>query len=158
MNGRRAFLLVAALFILIVLLLLGMGLMNSQSARYRAAARAQESAQALELALSGMDDVRVKLETDANFPPNPAEDQMNFNYAEDVQVAGANIGSYEVTLDTTFNKPPFNIVKVRVVGSVGPKEKPRAQRVLTAELVRNYSEVVSDVRWKWVNQQDWGGP
>jgi type II secretory pathway component PulK len=132
MRHRKAFLIVTALFVLAVLLVLGMGLMNSQSARYRAAAQSQDTAQALELAMSGLDDARVKLELDANFPPNPAEDQMNFNYAEDVQIAGTDIGSFEVTVDTTYNQPPFYLVKLRVTGSVGPKEKPRAQRVMTS--------------------------
>lgn len=160
MKLRRAFLIVTALFVLSILLVLGMGLMNSQSARYRGAVHAQDTAQALELAQSGLDDVRSKLELDPNFPPNPAEDQPTFNYAEDVidSITTTAVGSFEVTVDTTYNKPPFNLVKVRVVGSVGPKEKPRAQRILTAELLRNYSETAADVRWRWVNQQDGGAP
>lgn len=159
MKARRGFLIIAALFVLTVLLVLGMGLMSTQSARYRGTARLIEATQAHELALSGMEDARSKLALNPNFPPNPAEDQPVFNYAEDVvdSITGKTIGSYEVTIDTASNHPPYLIIRVTSTGTVGPRESPLAQRILRGELQRQYGTTPATTLFRWVNLQDMGG-
>lgn len=156
---RRGFLLIVSLLLLTILLVLGMGLMNSQTSRYRDLAALSLAVQAHELALSGFEDARSKLELNSNFPPNPAEDQPQFNYAEDVSNAinGKMVGSYEVKLDFARDIPPFFLVKVTSTGTVGPKEAPKAQRILQAELQRCNSATAANRIWRWVSLNDLGG-
>ena len=156
---RRGFLIIAALLMLTVLLVLGMGLMSSQSSRYRDMQQLSLATQAHELALSGLEDVRAKLELNPNFPPNPAEDQPFFNYAEDVTnpITSKPLGSYEVAMDFSSNQPPFYLIKITATGTVGPKESPQAQRVLKAELQRQYDALTANRIWRWVSLNDLGG-
>lgn len=154
---RRGFLILASLVILIFLLILGMGLMSAQQARYRGLQRCQEAAQAFQLAQAAMEDIRYKLEADPTFPPNPANDQPLFNYAEDVDVGGTRVGSYEVLLDRSLAGPPYQILRVTCTGTVGPKESPTAQRVLRAELRRRIHDDPAQVTWRWVYFEDRGG-
>ena len=130
-----------ALLVLISLLLLGMGLMSAQTARYRGVNRSQEAAQAFQLAQAGLEDVRLKLEVDTNFPPNPGDDQPLFNFAEDVQIGATTIGSYEVTLDRTHEAPARTV----------------AQRILKVELQRVPEDDPTKVVWRWASFQDMGG-
>ncbi len=152
----KGFLLVAALLIISLLLIVGYGLMSVQSSRYRASSKTVSAAQALHLAMAGFEDVRAKLELDQDFPPNPAEDQKIFNYAEDVADMGNPIGSYEVEVDTEHDRAPWFLVKVTCTGVVGPKEKPLATRRVIAELRHMTSEDTADVRWVWVKFEDLG--
>ncbi len=152
----KGFLLVASLLIISLLLIVGYGMMSVQSGRYRASSKTVSSAQALQLALAGFEDVRAKLELDQDFPPHPAEDQKIFNYAEDVIDAGNPIGSYEVEVNTEHNRAPWFLVKVTCTGVVGPKEKPLASRRVIAELRHMTSDVTADVRWVWVKFEDLG--
>lgn len=69
---RRGFLLIAALLITIILLVSGLGVMSAQASRYAASARIAEGMQAKNAALSGLEDVRVKLAKDVKFPPRAA--------------------------------------------------------------------------------------
>ena len=154
---RRGFLALVSLLILIFLLLLGMGLMSAQSARYRGLNRAQEAAQAFQLAQAGLEDIRLKLEVDPAFPPNPGDDQPLFNFAEDVTVGSETIGSYEVLLDRDYETPPYQLIRITSTGTVGPKERPVAQRVLKAELQRVPGEDPTKVVWRWASFQDLGG-
>jgi hypothetical protein len=154
---RRGFLLMVSLLILIFLLVLGMGLMSAQSARYRGLNRSQEAAQAFQLAQAGLEDIRFKLEIDPSFPPNPGDDQPLFNFAEDVQIGPDAIGSYEVLLDRSYEKPPYQLIRITSTGTVGPKERPIAQRVLKAELQRAPEEDPTKVVWRWASFQDMGG-
>lgn len=146
-----------ALLVLIFLLLLGMGLMSAQTARYRGVNRSQEAAQAFQLAQAGLEDIRFKLEVDPGFPPNPGDDQPLFNYAEDVKIGAVEVGSYEVLLDRSHQKPPYQLISVTSTGTVGPKEHPIAQRVLKAELQRVPEDDPTKVVWRWASFQDLGG-
>lgn len=154
---RRGFLLMVSLLVLIFLLLLGMGLMSAQSARYRGVNRSQEAAQAFQLAQAGMDDIRFKLEVDPGFPPNPGDDQPLFNFAEDVKIGADEVGSYEVQLDRSHEKPPYQLISVTCIGTVGPKEHPVAQRILKAELQRVPEDDPTKVIWRWASFEDLGG-
>ena len=154
---RRGFLLMVSLLVLIFLLLLGMGMMTAQTARYRGVNRCQEAAQAFQLAQAGLEDIRFKLEVDPGFPPNPGDDQPLFNYAEDVTIGSDDIGSYEVVLDREHQKPPYQLMRVTSTGTVGPKEHPIAQRILKAELQRVPEDDPTKVVWRWVSFEDLGG-
>lgn len=162
LGRRRGVLLIVAMLVLSLLLILGMGIMGSQQARYRAAVRSVDSAQALCLAEAGLEDVRVKLEKDRSFPPLAADDQSSFSYSETLSNAGQELGSYYVEIDWSYDVAPYSILKITCIGCVGPRENPRAQRTLRGELQRvsNISNVgllpanPTDVTFRWVSLQD----
>lgn len=142
---RRGMLLVVALLVLGVALLAGMGLMSSQVSNYRGVHAAQDAAMALCLAQSGLEDARLKLERDALFPPrgdgnlvqpdtgSKPQEQSLFTYSEDLYLSGKRVGSYRVSIDTSF-VPGYQFVRIISNGLVGLTEAPSAQRVLKVDL------------------------
>ena len=74
-----------ALVIMLLRLVMGIGLMTVQSTKYRAAVQATAASQALALAESGLEDIRVKLNFDHRFLPRAGEGQSTFTYAEDIK-------------------------------------------------------------------------
>ena len=85
-SHKRGFVLVAVLLISIILLVSGLGIMSAQASRYAASAVISEGLQARNAALSGLEDVRVKLAKDVKFPPRKSKDrgQFKFAYSEDL--------------------------------------------------------------------------
>lgn len=145
MRSRRGILLVTALMVCIVLLLVGMGLLGSQASRYEAARQSTYISQARQLALAGLEDARVKLEMDINFPPPPGPQQDLFSYSETLVTAPDpnHWGTYTVVVDMTYATdilyPPPTVatghyIAVTSVGTVGPTVKPIAQYRLRAEI------------------------
>lgn len=131
---RRGMLLVVALLVLGVALVAGMGLMASQVSNYRGINSVEDSALALCLAQAGLEDARLKLERDLDFPPTGNPDQILFTYSEDVLVGGKRIGSYRVGVDTAFRSSDYDMVRVTSTGLVGSQSDPTAQRTIKIDL------------------------
>jgi len=136
---------VTALMVCIVLLLIGMGLLGSQASRYEAARQSTNISQARQLAIAGLEDARIKLEMDINFPPPPGPQQELFSYSEQlVDDPDPNRwGTYTVVVDMTYATdilyPPPTVttghyIAITSVGTVGPTIKPIAQYRLRAEI------------------------
>ncbi len=107
---------------------LGIAFLGSRGTQYQSANYAFLDNQARWLARSGIEDARTKLNRDWQFPPRHALGQPLTTYSEQVSDAnGARVGSYEVTLDTTYQLPPYNLLKIESTGRVGPAEAPRAE-------------------------------
>jgi Tfp pilus assembly protein PilX len=118
-----------------VLLVLGLGLLSERSSQYRATMQAGQSAMAEALAEAGLEDARVKLDKDADFPPLGAEDQLLFSYSETVNnLSGQPVGSYEVQVDLRWRRPPWEIVRVTSTGTVGSVDNPLSQSSTTMEI------------------------
>lgn len=134
---KRGILMITALMICTVLLLIGMGLLGSQSSRYEAAKQSTYISQARQLALAGLEDARLKLEMDLNFPPPPGPEQDTFSYSEVLQTDPATYqGTYSVVIDTTYanDVSESNYITVTSVGTVGPPIQPIAQYRMRAEI------------------------
>lgn len=88
------------------------------------------------LAEAGLEDARVKLDRDLTFPPPGAVDQLVFTYEEPVMSldGSTQVGNYRVTIDKRWAEPPFRLVRITSVGTVGDESTPVARRELTAEL------------------------
>lgn len=134
MIQRRGMLMIVALLVLGVALVAGIGLMSSQVANYRGVNAVEEQAQALALAQAGLEDARVKLEKDLDFPPAGDPAQKLFTYSEDLVVGGKRLGSYRVSIDTSFVSTDYDMIRITSTGLVGPSEDPRAQRTLKVDL------------------------
>lgn len=147
-TARRGILLITALMICIILLLIGMGMLGSQASRYEAARQTTYISQARQLALAGLEDARVKLEMDVNFPPPRGPNQELFSYSERLvdDTDARRWGTYTVLVDMTYATdilfPPTatgRYIAVTSVGTVGPTTKPIAQYRLRAEIDNQFT-------------------
>jgi hypothetical protein len=153
---------VAALFLFVILLALGMGLMSAQSSRMKAARAQGQAIQAKALALAAWDDVRVKLGKDLFFPP-ATRGQEFFSYSEDVyDKDDVFFGTYSVTIDTRYQRlgrtgngstaSQVNVYDgfyiITCIGKVGGRDQePSAERALRFEVdMRNFSVIRAEDR------------
>ncbi len=143
MKIRRGFVLVFSLLLLLLMALGGMILLGQRAAQYRAAALAPKTALARALAQAGLEDARVKLEKDLNFPPPGDLNQVLFSYEEAVRdLDGQLVGHYFVTVDGRHRvpeQPPAayapSLVVVTAMGRAGPDpEAPEAVYGLRMEV------------------------
>ena len=133
---QRGSTLVAALLVSVVLLLAGMGFLGQRAAQNRAVNGALLNAQARALAEAGLEDAIQKLSKDNRFPPFNADGQTVFTYQETApDVSGNPLGQYQVTVDVTYQRPPYSIIKLISIGQVGPSNGPwQATAQLESEL------------------------
>lgn len=133
---KRGGVLIAVLLLLALLLIIGMALLGKESYHLQAAGQTAHSEAAYELAMAGLEEARVKLDKDIRFPPHRDSEQPTFSYTEEVADVdgGPVVGRYEVTLDRRWEGPPYQVWRIRVVGTLGTLEDPLAQRTLTATL------------------------
>ena len=160
MIRKRGFLLITALLVCVILLLIGMGMLGSESSRYAAMRHAATSSQARQMALAGLEDARAKLELDASFPPDPGPGQTTFSYSERLDLDSNTSGTYSVTIDRVQAGTPAAVLVVTSVGSIGPISKPIAQYKLRAEMDLSQSRpaagngIQSNRYFRWTHIQD----
>ena len=133
---RGGFLLITTLMVAILIFLVCGAMVHRRSRQYEAANNQVAGAQALALAEAGLEDARVKLNKDADFPPFGSEDQLIYSYIEPVfDLDGTTpLGSYEVIVDMRRREPPFQIVRLTSVGTCGQTANPLATSTVTVEL------------------------
>lgn len=133
---RRGFLLITTLMVSILIFLVCGALVYRRSRQYEAANNQVAGVQALALAEAGLEDARVKLNKDADFPPFGSEDQLVFSYVEPVyDLDGTTpLGSYEVIMDMRWREPPVQIMRITSIGTYGQTTKPLALSTVTVEL------------------------
>ncbi len=123
------------LLVMVLLLVMGLGFLGKQADTYRASAQTAAASQALEVAMAGLEDARVKLMKDFKFPPPGEVDQPQYCYTEILRDPGGQaVGSYTVTIDSRWKGPPSSILKIEVWGYWGdPDNPPISSRRVTAE-------------------------
>lgn len=140
---RHGFILVVCLLLLSLFLLGGMAMMGQRAAQYRGAAMLQKLARARALAEAGLEDFRVKLQKDQNFPPPGDQHQNLFTYSEIVtDMANNRVGHYTVTVDSRYrtpSQPPDpespSVVLATSVGALGSDRlRPEAVYALRLEV------------------------
>ncbi|MFA7484390.1 MAG: hypothetical protein WC314_28120 [Vulcanimicrobiota bacterium] len=137
MTRARGSILIVVLMLITVLLVMGMGFLASRVGEYRAARQAVLSVQAKGLAMAGMEETRVKLLKDFDFPPIAAIDQPAYQVVEPVHdLDGTTVlGFYEATVETDKIAPPYYLLTVDSVGLVGSdRTAPQARRRLRARI------------------------
>jgi hypothetical protein len=137
----RGSVLIASLLLSSIILLVGLGFWGKRRAQYQATLSQRGQMVALSLAEAGLEEARIKLLKDRNFPPWQ-EGQQSFSYRENLAA-----GSYEVILRRLprENPPPPNnpvpgaqpneYILVECIGSAGPVGAPNARRRIQAEMV-----------------------
>lgn len=152
--------LIATLLISTILLILGLAYLGRRANQVKFALAEQESTRALELALAGLETVRVKLDKDPQFPPLEPLGRKIYSYSEfiyDLDEVSL-IGRYEVTLDGQYLVPPYRILRVKVVGELADEV---ARRVILAEFdmsptLRHDAATENPRYFDMVNFQDMG--
>jgi len=131
---RRGFLLAVVLVLSVVLLVMGMGYLGSVSTQYASTYQSLAAAQARALCMAGLEDARIKLEKDPEFPPTGSQGQ-SFSYTEEVtDLSGKLLGNYQIFIDSTYRNAPFKVLLIRCQGQCGPRTKPTAQNTIRATL------------------------
>ena len=136
MSNRRGVLLVITLLLGVILFIVGLAFLGKRAPQYKAAEQASLSVLAHAMAEAGMEDARVKLEKDNRFPPPGVGGQLLYTYSGNIYAADAVtvVGSYTVSIDSTYAKGPYSIRKVSSVGNSGPRSQIVARQRITAEL------------------------
>ncbi len=139
MSRRRGVLYVSVLMLTMMLLVLGMAFLSGQGPEAQRGRDAEDAAQAQELARAGIEDARIKLANDIEFPP-VGVDQLVFSYTELVD----GLGSFRVHIDSANRRKPHYLYALVSEGFVGPATKPRARARILAWIDTRTVEVV---RW-----------
>jgi hypothetical protein len=127
---------VITLLVCILIFLVCGAMVYSRTRQYEAANHQVAEARALAIAEAGLEDARVKLNKDADFPPMGSEDQLVFSYVEEVRdLDGVTVlGSYEVVVDMRWREAPVQIIRVTSIGISGDMDQPQARSRVTMDL------------------------
>lgn len=132
----RGSVLILVLVLISLVFVLGIVFLAYRATQYKAARQSTLAVQARQLAWVGLEQTRVKLMKDLNFPLSGDEDQLLFGLTENVySLDGSDlVGSYRVVVDSTYSQEPYFLIRLTVTGLVGPPDRPLARRTLSAEL------------------------
>lgn len=129
----KGFMLILALFMVTFIAVLALAFLGVGASSYSSAQTTRLQQQALQLAYSGIEDARVKLQRDPLFPPSAGEETKFYSYSESVHdlASGPLIGSFEVTVDQTYQEAPYFLIRVLATGRIpnGGKEIKKTVRV-----------------------------
>lgn len=134
-RGRRGFLLVFALLLVVLIAMLGLSLLNIQRAQHSSSQAALESLQARSLARAGMADAELKIAKDPFFPSGVGDNQDVFSYSEDVDTvrSATPVGRFTVTVDRSF-EDLHGVVRIESTGIVGQNAGSSARYTIYGEL------------------------
>lgn len=150
---RRGSALVVTLLMSLCILALALGLFEQSKELYRGASDLTAGERARAIAWAGLEDARLKLGLDPDFPPRLALGQTRFSYGEPFdELDGSPLGSYQVELDATWSQD-HRVMRVRSVGVLGALDNPTARVRLTADLDLDASR---SSRFRWLHFQDGG--
>lgn len=116
----RAFFLILALFVVTFISVLALAFLTGGPLNYRTSLTIKLEQQARWLAHSGIEDARIKLQKDPNFPPPMGPEGIFYSYAEQVTNlgGGATIGSYEVIVDQSRATTPYFLIVLHSTGRI----------------------------------------
>ncbi|MHC9539749.1 MAG: hypothetical protein AB9903_09515 [Vulcanimicrobiota bacterium] len=160
---EKGSLLIMSLLLSLVLLILGMAFLTVKSMRYKGSAMAGAYAQVSAIAEAGIEDARIKIAKDPEFPPPGDKDQNVFCYSESVlDIDGTTlIGTYTVTIDSSMNYPPYLVIRITSTGLAGPLEEPYAKKTIETELdmsekLRDNPAAVNPNFFRFINWKESG--
>jgi hypothetical protein len=140
---------------------MGVSFLTIKEMQYKSAVFLERSVMAGLIAEAGMEDARIKLEKDFDFPPRGDEDQTLLAYSEPFyDMDGTTlIGHYAILIDISRKEPPYFIIRITSIGTVGDADAPLARRKIVAELdiptIRGGSTTNPDF-FRYINWQDSG--
>lgn len=164
MVRRRAFLLITVLILSGILLVMGLAYLTGLIRRHQATSQMVLDSQAQALARAGLEEVRLKMNLDLHFPPQGSIGQESFNYSEPViDSRGRIVGSYEVTLDSSYLSSGYEVCIITVTGNLLSSVDPN--RVVARHTYRAYLDTyqpdgapVNPTFWTLLRLDDLGVP
>lgn len=135
-HRRRGVLLVLVLILVATLFIMAAGFLSTKTRERQAARLTQDSFQAQQLAYSGLESVRVRLQNDFNFPPaTMGPEQEVFKFTEVVRnyEDTKDVGLYQIFCDRRWVDPPFWLLRVTAVGQVGDADGNPVRHKIIAE-------------------------
>ena len=135
-DKSRGAVLIVTMFLVLFIFVLGLGLLGRRAPQYESATQATLEAQARALAEAGLEDARVKLNHDQDFPPPGDDGQEIFSYRETVlDVDGQPVGYFDVQVDLSRKAAPAALIWVTSSGVVSDPLRPTTliRKILRAE-------------------------
>jgi hypothetical protein len=171
LHGRttipRGSVLIVVLILLMVLFIMGMTLLGIKSTQAKSAMLMKYAVVARYIAEAGMEDARIKLIKDLDFPPRSSGSEHLFTYEEELQYPGDSvIGEFVVTIDTSRNDPALSSLydSTILVTSMGivkdergnTRARHRIKATMDTSPVNRYGPGANPCRYKFVEWQDHG--
>ena len=127
---KRGFI-VPALLVVSIFMVLCVGMLSRQPMRNLGALQTHYQVQARQMALAGMEEIRLRLAGDVH-----QSTVANTTLSRGLPEAGGSeaVGSYVVTLDTSWVKKPYYVLRIESEGFFGSATRPRARYVLRCTL------------------------
>ena len=126
--GQRGSTLVMALFISVLLLIVGLGFLGQREGQYQAAQEQVYFVRAKALADAGLQDALGKLAKDIEFPPIRSVDQSVFSYSEEMRDSGGQlVGTFRVSVNAKYRDLPYAVLEISSVGLLGDPADPLAR-------------------------------
>ncbi len=159
---RRGFILILSLFLCLLFFVVGIAYLSLKANQYRSANESQRALQAKGVAEAGLEDLRIKLQRDGQFPP-PIGGSDQYGYREQLVVGGKLRGTYSVTLDNSYALPPYQLLIATVTGEVGESTQDSVSRrsfrveIDLAPFLRSDPDTVNPRYRQILSLQDLGG-
>jgi hypothetical protein len=125
LRRRRGVLLVLVLILIATMFVLAGGFLSMKTRERQAVMLSRDSFQAQQLAMSGLETVRVRLQNDYNFPPatmGPAQEVFKFSETVMSYDGSLVLGNYQIFCDRRWVDPPYEVLRVTSIGQVGDKD------------------------------------
>lgn len=122
---RRGMLLVLVLILIGTMFVLAAGFLSTKTREREAVMQSRDSFQAQQLAMAGLETVRVRLQNDYNFPPATMGPlQEIFKFTETVMDYDNTeiVGRYQIFCDRRWVDAPYQVLRVTSVGQVGDED------------------------------------
>ncbi|MBN9418151.1 hypothetical protein ABS71_20435 [bacterium SCN 62-11] len=109
---------ILALFMVTFISILTLAFLGSAPLGYRTALNAVFEQQSRWLARAGIEDARLKLERDANFPPPLGDEGKFYTYSEELHPLGGGeaLGTFDVIIDQSLKEAPYSLVRITSTG------------------------------------------
>lgn len=124
-HRRRGVLLLLVMILVSTLFVMAAGFLSTKTREREAVMMSRASFQAQQLAYSGLETVRVRLQNDFNFPPATMGPlQEVFKFTEVVQDFDNNteLGRYQIFCDRRWVDSPYWVLRVTAIGQVGDED------------------------------------
>ncbi|MGV8119039.1 MAG: hypothetical protein AB2L14_04660 [Candidatus Xenobiia bacterium LiM19] len=140
--GAQGSVIILILLLLVLMFIMGMTILGMKATQAKSSVLMKQALAVKQVALSGIEDARLKLLKDIDFPPRGGTDDTLYSYSEILQFPGDSepVGEYTVTVDSSCNEPekPSRYDRKVIITSVGvirdPSGNVTAQHKITAIL------------------------
>lgn len=134
--NKRGVLLILVLILVSTMFILAAGFLSVKTREREALMQSKDSFQAYQLAYSGLETVRVRLQNDYNFPPATMGPlQEVFKFTENVENYDGTevLGQYQIFCDRRWVDAPYQVLRVTSVGQVGDRDGNPVRHRIIAE-------------------------